>query len=44
MNKLRTALATAVLVALAGMSTVQAADIIPVVTDPAGVDDSKPAE
>ena len=37
MNKLRTALATAVLVALAGMSTVQAADIIPVVTDPAGV-------
>lgn len=36
MNKLRTALATAVLVALAGMSTAQAADIIPVVTDPAG--------
>lgn len=36
MNKLRTALATAVLVALAGMSTAQAADIIPVITDPAG--------
>lgn len=36
MNKLRNSLATAVLVALAGMSTAQAADIIPVVTDPAG--------
>lgn len=36
MNKVRNALATAVLVALAGMSTVQAADIIPVITDPAG--------
>jgi len=45
MNKLRTALATAVLVALAGMSTVQAADIIPVVTDPAnfGYNDPTPA-
>ena len=44
MNKLRTALATAVLVALAGMSTVQAADIIPVVTDPAnfGYNDPTP--
>ena len=44
MNKLRSALATAVLVALAGMSTVQAADIIPVVTDPAnfGYNDPTP--
>lgn len=36
MSNLRNALASAVLVALAGMSTAQAADIIPVVTDPAG--------
>lgn len=45
MSKLRNALATAVLVALAGISTAQAADIIPVVTDPAnfGYNDNTPA-
>ena len=38
MNKSpRLALATAVLVALAGLSQANAADIVPVITDPAGV-------
>lgn len=44
MKKLRNVLASAVLVALVGISTAQAADIIPVVTDPAnfGYNDPTP--